>query len=350
MHNCHDDILAYHDDEVTLPKSEQDEMRERRDTNRRRLKNGLDRDEEPSPSECQTQGSYAHRTMVQHPQRDYDIDDGVHFWKDHLKGPNGGDKTARAVKEMVRKALHDDRFKRPPEIRSNCVRVYYDAGYHVDVPVYRKVKSVVWGEEKIHIEIASTDWKTADPVAVTRWFRERNEGLSPDTTNGRQLRRQTRLHKAFAGSRESWRPRMATGFTITTLIANECYRANVLREDESLYRTMVAIRDRLNRDLQVAHPTVQGEMLTSGPDDGRTKFLRDRLSWAVDELGVLFKPNCTRQEALKVWDKVFDTTFFSDRAENRKRAREWPQAPEAAAVVSARGRPAVDRRGGGRYA
>ena len=349
MHNCHHDILAYHDEDVTLPKSEQDEMRERRDTNRRRLRNGLDRDEEPSPSECQTQGSYAHRTMVQHPQKDYDVDDGVYFWKDDLKGPNGGHKTVRAAKEMVRKALHDDRFKRPPEIRSNCVRVCYDAGYHVDVPVYRKVKSVLWGEEKIHVEIAGTDWKTADPVAVTRWFRERNERLSPDATNGRQLRRQTRLIKAFARSRESWRSRIATGFTITTLIANECYSASASREDKSLYHTMVAMRDRLNADLEVAHPTVDGEMLTSGPEDGRAKFLRDKLGWAVGELDVLFKANCTRREALKAWDKVFDTTFFSERAD-RKRAREWPQAPGVAAVIGARGRPAVDRRGGGRHA
>lgn len=143
---------------------------------------------------------------------------------------------------------------------------------------------------------------------------------------------------------------MATGFAVTTLIANGCYRANAFREDESLYRTMVAIRNRLNSDREVAHPTVQGEMLTSGPEDGRTKFLRERLSWAIEELGVLFKPNCTRYQALKAWDKVFDTTFFGDRVENRKREREWPGTSGAAAVGGGRGCSAVDRRGGGRYA
>ena len=41
MKNCHEDMIAYHDEDVTLPHKDQDEMRERRNTNRRRLKSGL---------------------------------------------------------------------------------------------------------------------------------------------------------------------------------------------------------------------------------------------------------------------------------------------------------------------
>ena len=365
MYNCHDDMLAYHKDEVTLPKAEQDEMRRRRDTNRQRLKNGLKRDDEPVPSGFQSQGSYAHHTMVQHPGKDYDIDDGVYFWKDDLKGPNGGDKTSRDAKEMVRKTLHDDRFNRPPEVRTNCVRVYYNAGYHVDEPVYRKVKTNVWGAEEVHCELAGSEWKKSDPVEVTRWFNRENEHQSPDTTNGRQLRRQTRLNKAFARSRESWRSRIATGFMITTLIVNECYRASADREDKALYDTMVAMRDRLHGKLEVAHPTVEGDMLTKGSDDGRPKFLRDKLDWAIGELDVLFDPGCTCEQALKAWDKVFRTTFFSERLrdnETGSRKVERTGAEDAAlgagvaaallikgAEEAAAAEP-VDKRGGGRYA
>ena len=369
MYNCRDDILAYHNEKVTLPKAERDEMRDRRDTNRQRLKEGLKRDGEPAPSDFQSQGSYAHRTMVQHPERDYDIDDGVYFWKEDIKGPNGGDKSARDAKEMVRKALHDKRFNKPPEVRTNCVRVYYNAGYHVDVPVYRKVKTKnIWGEEEVYYEIASSDWKKSDPVEVTRWFNRENERQSPDTTNGRQLRRETRLNKAFARSRESWRPRIATGFMITTLIVNECYRPNAKREDRALYDTMVAMRDRLNWNLEIDHPTVKGEKLTKGPDDARTKFLREKLDWAIDELQVLFEPDCTREKALKAWDKVFNTDFFSARLENvddKKESTDKDGAAAAAAAGVAAGLTAailtnhsearepdrpVEKHGGGRYA
>ena len=112
MKNCHDDMIAYHDEDVTLPHKERTEMRDRRNTNRRRLKAGLKRDGESAPIGCRSQGSYSMRTMVQQPDKDYDIDDGVYFDKEKLKGPQGGDKSAGDAKEMVRKALHDDSFKR----------------------------------------------------------------------------------------------------------------------------------------------------------------------------------------------------------------------------------------------
>ena len=41
MFDCAKDVLSYHDDEVTLPRAEQKNMRERRDANRKRLKEGL---------------------------------------------------------------------------------------------------------------------------------------------------------------------------------------------------------------------------------------------------------------------------------------------------------------------
>ena len=354
MYDCHKDILAYHNEEVTLSKTEQDDMRDRRDTNRQRLKDGLKRDGEAAPSEFQSQGSYAHHTMVQQPDKDYDIDDGVYFWKDDLEGPNGGEKTPLDAKKMVQKALHDARFDKSPEVRNNCVRVYYDKGYHLDVPVYRKVKTTdLSGNEEIYFELASSDWKGSDPAEVTRWFQSENKSQSPDRSNGRQLRRQTRLNKAFARSRESWRPQIATGFMITTLIVDECYRANADREDKALYDTMVAMRNRLNQNLEIQHPIIKGENLTKDTNEGRTKFLRERLDWAIDQLDVLCKGGCTQSQALKAWGKVFNTTFFTDRLNEDEKAENT--AASRAAILIKDGEKAsreepVDKRGGGRYA
>src|SRR3546814_5852693 len=97
-----------------------------------------------------TQGYHAMKTMIQGEDSDYDIDDGVYFEKDHLVGPNGGEMSGRAVRQMVCKALQDERFKVPPEVRKNCVRVYYNDGYHVDLPSYRKIeiKDLISGEAK----------------------------------------------------------------------------------------------------------------------------------------------------------------------------------------------------------
>lgn len=354
MKNCHEDMVAYHNKDVTLPYPERTEMRTRRNSNRNRLKNGLKRDGEPAPNGCRSQGSYAMRTMVQQLDRDYDIDDGAYFDKDKLKGPKGADRTPIDVKEMVRKALHSDSFKRPPERLKNCVRVYYDAGYHVDVPVYRRITETnIWGDEETWYELASSEWKRSDALAVTNWLLDANKEQSPDTDNGGQLRRIVRQLKAFARSRSSWRARIATGFMITKLVV-EKYRANAGREDRALYDTMVAIRDRLDNDLEIAHPTIDGEWLTKGPDDAQSNCLREKLDWAIAELGVLFDSDCTHAQALKTWDKVFSTTFFSGR-DTDDDAKSSKSGAVASGILIRGGELAataepVDKRGGGRYA
>ena len=362
MENCHSDIVAYHDEDVTLPNRERTEMRERRDSNRRRLKQGLERNDEPKPVDYRSQGSYAMRTMVQQPDKDYDVDDGVYFDQEQLKGPRGGERSAAEVREMIHEALNDGSFERPPEKLKHCIRVYYKAGYHVDVPAYRRiVKKDMWGNEETRIELASTDWKISDPLAVTKWFLDANKVKSPNDDNGGQLRRITRLLKAFARSRPSWRERIATGFMITKLVV-EKYVANADREDRALYGTMTAIHDRLRWDLEIEHPTVAGEMLTKGPNDGQARFLQEKLGWAIGELDVLLQWGCSREQALKAWDKTFNTTFFIDRlegngTEGRRRggAAMMPGAGVTAELLMrgskevAAEKP-VDKRGGGRYA
>lgn len=353
MFDCSAEMLGFHDDEVTLPQSERDEMRERRDANRSRLKNGLKKNEKPSPREFVSQGSYAMKTMVQHPEKDYDIDDGTYFEKEALKGPNGGEMSALDARKMVRDALDDGSFNTSPEVRNNCVRVYYNVGYHVDVPVYRRVVTTSpCGQEAEHFELASSEWKRSDARDVTKWFDDENQRQSPDKENGRQLRRMTRLIKKFAKSRASWKGQILSGFGITKLVT-ERYRANAAREDTALYDTMRAIRDRLNFDLVVKHPVTPGETITNGEDDPKARFLRDKLTDALSWLEVLFAADCTRKQALAAWDKVFNTKYFSDRVEETAKSVSSP-LPTSGLLreigSSAAAQAAVRKEGGGRYA
>ena len=321
MHNCSNDVLAHHNKEVTLPQAERTNMRNRRNANRERLKKGLKNNNNSAPREFVTQGSYAMKTMVQDPDSDYDIDDGVYFSKEDLVGNRGAEMSGLQARQMVRDALDDGSFKTPPEVRPNCVRAYYAAGYHVDLPVYRRVTITdAWGNDTYHHELASSEWKRSDARDVTAWFDRANAQQSPDTTNGRQLRRTVRQIKKYARSRPSWSGRILSGFAITALVV-ECYRANLSREDSALYDTMKAIRDRLNWNLVVKHPVTPNEAITKGNADARAKFLRDRLTEAIDTLDPLFDRDCTRQKALQCWDKVFASTFFRDRYDPKKEAK-----------------------------
>lgn len=345
MYDCDKDICAFHKDEVTLPKTEQDAMRDRRDSNRTRLRNGLKKAEKPAPIEFVKQGSYAMKTMLRHPQNDYDIDDGVYFKKSDLVGDRGAEMTSLQARQMVRDAVDDGSFKRAPEVRGNCVRIFYEKGYHVDMPVYRKIEE----NGTVTYELAaSSGWKRSDARDVTAWFDDKRS----KSADGVQFRRLVRLIKKFARSRASWSGSILSGFGITVLVA-ECHRIDH-REDRALYDTMKAVRDRLNGNLVVAHPVTPNETITNGTDDAKARMLRDKLSQALDWLAPLFSADCTREGALDCWDKVYNTTYFSERGEDEARAAASYTAPivTSAALIGLerQASAAVLSSGGGRHA
>lgn len=348
MFDCSKEVRAYHDQEVSLPKSEQDAMRDRRNANRTRLRNGLADAGKPAPLEFVKQGSYAMKTMTRDPDNDYDIDDGVYFRKEDLVGDRGAEMTSLQARQMVRDAVDNGKFKKPPEVRSNCVRVYYEKGYHVDLPVYRRVTtSTVFGDV-VHYELAaSSGWKRSDARDVSGWY----EDERAKSADGIQLRRINRDLKKYARSRDSWRSSILSGFGISVLTV-ERFRHNE-REDRALYDTMVEIKGRLNWDLQVKHPVTPGDYITSGSDDARARCFRDKLTEAIDNLQPLFDADCTRERALKCWDKVFATTFFSERLEEEKRAAvAAPAIITSGALLSqtVAAAAAVSSAGGGRHA
>ena len=315
MIDCSKDIRKFHDQEVTLPQAERSKMRNRRDTNRNRLSSGLSKADKPVPIEFVVQGSYAMKTMTRDPDNDYDIDDGVYFDVGDLIGPRGAEMTALQARQMVRDAVDDGSFARAPEVRKNCVRVYYKAGYHVDLPVYRQVVTSNFLGEATHYELASSaGWKRSDAREVTSWYEEERKNSS----DAQQLRRLNRILKKFARSRNSWREGILSGFGITVLLV-ECY-CHDEREDIALYNTLVAIRNRLRFNLEVANPVTPDQYITSGIDDARARLFREKLADAINSLGPLLDYDCTREQALACWDKVFATTFFSDRLENELRA------------------------------
>lgn len=349
MFDCSEDVICFHNDEVTLPRKDQGAMRDRRDANRKRVKDGLAEAGKPAPKEFCPQGSYAMKTMVQEPDNHYDIDDGVYFEKSFLKGNRGGELSALDVRQMVRDAVDDGSFKTKPEVLKNCVRVYYDAGYHVDLPCYRHVlKEGIFSSEDFY-ELASSDWKRSDARDVTAWFEKENNKQSPDEDNGRQLRRTCRLIKKFAQSRPSWQDCIASGFMITKLVT-ERYKQNREREDVSLYETMKSIRDRLDWDLTVKHPVTPNESITNGSDDPKAKFLRDRLSDALRWLEPTTKSGCTRDEALKCWDKVFNTDYFSQRGTDDDGGEGKVLTSAFVKSSASASRTAVRKEGGGTYA
>ena len=304
MYDCDSDLEEFFNDEVALKKKQQDEMRSRRDANRKRLKDGLIRNKKPLPEYNISQGSYAMHTMVNDNKNDYDIDDGVVFLFEDLVNKNGEVMSAFDARKMVRDAIDDGSFQTPPKIKTNCVRVFYSAGYHVDIPVYRT-------QDYENVQLASSDWTDSNPTEITQWYNQAVIDKSPDTNNGRQMRRITRHLKFFTKSRNSWKNKMPCGFELSVLV-DECYVSDIYRDDVSLYESLNAIKNRLKYDYVIKHP-INFNIINDGHDDAKAKFLTEKLIDAIEDLDILFDENCRRIDALKAWDKVFENKFWKNR-------------------------------------
>ena len=348
MIDCSADVKAFHDEKVTLPGSEQDKMRKRRNSNRDRLKRNLEKEEKPTPYEHVSQGSYRMKTMLRDENNDYDIDDGAYFKKGDLVGDRGAEMSSLDARKMVCDAMDDGSFKTPPEVKANCVRVQYSEGYHVDIPVYRRI--VDEEADETYYELASSSgWKRSDARDVTEWYEEARKS----TSDARQFRRLNRYLKKHARSRESWKSRNLSGFAITVLLA-ETYVLSSDRDDIALYRTMEAMKRRLDGNTVIDHPVTPNETVTTDDPDAKARFFRDKLKEALDHLAPVYVEDCDRESALKRWDKVFDTTFFSERYEDEKAKSASLSAPAigSAAILgsTAAAVSSVSARGGGRHA
>ena len=336
MHDCAQDIRDYHDDAVKLSEETRAKLRENRNANRDRLKDNLKEKKKPAPLRFQKQGSYAMRTTIQEANNTYDIDDGVIFAKDDLKGERDGDMTALDARQMVCEHLKDKRFNKKPEVLKNCVRVYYNEGHHVDVPVYRES-----GGEKsgLKCEIASSEWRESNPADINEWFdKQLSAKRSDQDDSDHQMRRMIRLFKRYAISRAGWN--LPSGFILTILV-DEKYLAFDERDDRCFYNIVVAIKNRLYGSLVVKNP-VQEEILTKDDPDPKMKSLREKLEEAIEKLKVLFDGKCTRKQALRAWADVFNTDFFDDKIDESSTkgslviTNDEPTAP-------------VEKAGGGRF-
>jgi hypothetical protein len=264
--------------------------------------------------------------MTQHPDKEFDIDDGAAFAKDKLVTSTGVAMTPQQAKEMVRDALiAGGGLKENPEIKKNCVRVNYKPGYHVDIPVYR-VTTDAFGDQKT--ELAGEEWRDSNPREITDWYRK--EETKTDCDDGDpQLRRQTRLLKKYC--RTNLGDDSPSGLILTVLTA-ELHTQYNNREDDAFRTLLSNLKRRLEWNNIVYNPAFSEEELTKPADNEKFEKLIERLGDTLKRLEILDKSNCRRSEALKAWKDVFKTDYFDieiDKAGNEEKRQ------AAAAIASA---------------
>jgi hypothetical protein len=333
MYDASSKLTKFYDDHVRLGVDRRAKLATHRDACLQRLQAGLAALAEEGARKAGkfnrsvSQGSYIMHTLNQQRDDDYDLDEGVIFKKDAL--PESALDARKRVEEALLKA--GGNFSKPPEARANAVTVYYAEGHHIDLAVYREID----GPLGSYLEHAGPDWTKRDPSEVTEWFKQQVTAKEPwallldeKTVPDGQLRRVVRFVKAFAKSRSGW---CLPGGMILTVLTAEVFVADFHRDDVALYKTLVALRNRLRSSITV-HSPVDGSLLTHKPErEAEVRSLRDRLSENVPKLDVLLRDDCTEAQALGAWNWIFKHQFWGD-AKDDAEAQEESSEPYRLAI------------------
>lgn len=307
MYDCSKEFNKFYRTEVVLSAKDENELREKRKLNIKRLKDGLtgyntENGTNYKVSENRIQGSMAMHTAVQNDENDYDIDVGIVFEAENLD-----DMGPLATRNMVANALErkTKQFAESPDVKTSCVRLNYSStGYHIDFAVFDRERNSI-GENEYIYKHAGVKWTPRGIKALEEWFS--NETKS----KGNDFRKIVRLSKMFCKSQPAWK-NMPSGL-IQTVLCEEKYASNYSRIDELFYYTMSAIVDRLEIWLEVAAPVDNGRpLVTREVDYTRMKNWKNRLKSKLDSLDILFENNCGHNDAINAWYGFFNHKFWEN--------------------------------------
>jgi hypothetical protein len=290
---------------VILPRKERQKLFDKKNLNLDRLITGLDEYNLENKTnyvmvDSVVQGSVAMSTVTQNEENDYDIDVAVIFDMDNI--PDGTTKVKNIIVNALRKKCKQ--FNVEPEAKTNCVRIVYSDGYHIDFAIYRRYKDE---NDEYKYEHCGSDWRARDPRAITKWFIEQNK------EKDHKLRTVVRLLKMFCKSRSDWK---MPGGLIQSVLANEQFQS-YNRIDEMFYYTLSAVRDRLIDDKEVNNPTDENQDLKLiKTDETKMNNLYNRLTTYLAKLNILFTDECNQKQALEAWNNFFNHSYWNDQVEN----------------------------------
>ena len=307
MFNLSSDFRAFYDEYVVLPGETQSDLSKKKNNNIKWLKEGLVEYNKVkltsyAIAETIVQGSMAMHTAVQNDNKDYDIDVAIVMDKDTI-----GSIGSLAIKNVIVDALKlkCPNYKDEPEAKTNCVRIYYAEGYHIDFAIYRRYADYY---NCITFDHAGSTWRARDPKAINGWFQDLIK------KKGQDLRAVVRLLKMFCKSRESWQ--MPGGLILSVLCAEQFIQYD--RLDYTFYMTIKGIRDRLVISQHITNPTdITSSLILTEKHKSEVENLLSRLDSYIGKLDPLFQSNCTETIARGLWRDFFNHAFWESSTANK---------------------------------
>jgi regulator of replication initiation timing len=309
MYNLSSKFNTFYKKHVVLPKAEKNGLFNKKNINVDRLKEGLiEYNEEHGTSyklaeDPIVQGSVAMSTVTQNETNDYDIDVAIIFDKSNL--PEGTTATKNIIVDSLKRKCKQ--FKTEPEAKTNCIRIIYQEGYHIDFAIYRRYLNE--NDEYVY-EHCGSEWRERSPRSITKWFLDQNK------SHNYKLREVVRLIKMFSKSRDSWKN--MPGGLIQSVLSDEQLQT-YSRIDERFYYTATAIRDRLLSDKDVYNPVDSTKSLKLvSKDNIKMTNLYNRLNDKLSKLSILFEDDCTYNQAIGAWEEFFNHNYWTEQLQENQ--------------------------------
>lgn len=207
------------------------------------------------------QGSYPLNTIITPSDGDFDLDEGVYDLLDAAPTETTATYHSRLVKAV-------EGHTKSNSDKNTCVRVYFAAGYHMDLPIYYKI-----GDECPMLAHKRDGWVESDPKEFADWVKGK---LDADG----QLKRIIRYLKGWKDKKSGNLP---SGLVLTILACRK-YVPND-RDDLALRMTLEKIDECLSDKFSCARPTTPSdEDLLQGTSSADQKYCLDMLKSLIKSL------------------------------------------------------------------
>lgn len=276
-------------------------LKEKKRLNVERIKDGLKKyDSNYFPKirlaeEPLIQGSVGMSTTIQNPKNEFDIDVSLVF--DYENIPEDNYEAKKVILESLK--YNNVPFSKPPEIKKNCVTIYYADGYHVDFAVYRRKQL----NSKYYYEHCGESWSERDPRGIQKWF-------SDEVCNKKFLREHVRLVKMYCQKNKN-QIEFPGGLILSVLLSESYVESESF--EESFYLTLESMSRRiLDKHYEVLNPTNSQNLIRDDEDIKKICNFEITLSESLKKLSSPFEKSFTNQSRLKMWHDFFKHDYWSN--------------------------------------
>ncbi|WP_461632417.1 cyclic GMP-AMP synthase DncV-like nucleotidyltransferase [Labilibaculum euxinus] len=168
----------------------------------------------------------------------YDLDYGVYFIEKE-KEDSDNKKTIETWHNWVYSSVENHTDKNPIR-KTTCIRVLFNDGHHIDLPIYYKKEGII---ELAH---KSKDWILSDPKEFYEWFNNKKNS---------QLERIVRYLKGWKNFHE-WKNtnlKLPSGFELTILATNNYFEDD--NDDTAFRETVRKMDEELSKGFKCLRPT-----------------------------------------------------------------------------------------------